>query len=68
MYKVLKIAAKESIINNKGIFASAFLIETIKNNNIISGKLSKDLVDITKNFNNESTKTNTFMDAGFITK
>ncbi len=61
MYKVLKIAAKESIINNKGIFASAFLIETIKNNNIISGKLSKDLVDITKNFNNESTKTNTFI-------
>lgn len=66
MYKIIKANSAESIINSIGIFGSTFPIQNIQNNHIISGNLSLDFVEITENFNKESSKSSPFMDTGFM--
>jgi len=65
-YNILKNNHTEDILNKDSIFAKAFPIKSINKNNIISQKLSNDLVDITNNFNIETPKTNTFLDSGYM--
>jgi DNA (cytosine-5)-methyltransferase 1 len=65
-YKSLKDNTKKEILSKKGIFAKAFPIREINENDIISKKLSNDLVDITNNFNKETPKNNAFLDSGYM--
>jgi DNA (cytosine-5)-methyltransferase 1 len=65
-YKILEKYSNEEILNIKGIFAKTFPIQEIKSENIITKRLTDDLVDITENFNKETPKNNAFLDAGFM--
>jgi len=65
-YDILKNNSTEDILNEYGIFAKAFPVKNINKNNIISKKLSDDLVEITNNFNIETPKKNTFLEAGYM--
>jgi len=65
-YKKLKSDSTIDILNKNGLFAKAFHIKQITNENILSAKLSNDLVDITDNFNKNTPKQNAFLDAGYM--
>lgn len=65
-YNLLKNNVNENILNNIGIFAKAFPIQTIENKHIITKNLSNNLVDITENFNKETPKNNAFLEAGYM--
>ncbi len=65
-YNILKNNSNENTLNNTGIFAKAFPIRTIENKNIITKNLSNNLVDITENFNKETPKNNSFLEAGYM--
>lgn len=65
-YNVIKNNSNINIINNLGVFAKAFPIQTIENNHIITKTLSNNLVDITENFNKETPKNNSFLEAGYM--
>jgi DNA (cytosine-5)-methyltransferase 1 len=66
LYKLLKLKSKLEILNSDGVFAKSFPVHTIEENEIISGSLSDDLVDITENFNKKSPKNNAFFEAGYM--
>ena len=63
-YNNLKNKLVEDIFNKNSIFTKAFPIKNIKD--ILSNKLSDDLVDITENFNKDKPKQNAFLDSGYI--
>jgi len=65
-YKLLKDNNTLGILNKEGLFAKTFPIKQLEKNNIISVKLSDDLVDITNNFNKEKPKQNAFLDSGYM--
>jgi len=65
-YKNLKNKSSMDNISKNGIFAKTFPIKQIENKNILTNKLSNDLVDITDNFNKETPKQNAFLDAGYM--
>ena len=66
LYNRIKVNTPTNLISKNGIFANAFPINHIKDENIISNKLSDDLVDITNNFNIKTPKSNAFLEAGFM--
>ena len=66
LYKSLQSNTSKDILIKDGLFAKSFPIKEIENSNIISAKLSDDLVDITDNFNKKTPKQNTFLDAGYM--
>ena len=65
-YDTLKNNSISDNLNANGIFAKTFPIKEIDEKNIISKKLSKDLVDITNNFNTETPKSNAFLETGYM--
>lgn len=65
-YNLLKNNLPKEIFNSKGVFAKAFPINEVELKNIITKKLSSDLVDITQNFNKEIPQNNAFLDAGYM--
>jgi len=65
-YKILKSDSTTEILSKSGLFAKTFPIKEVANENIISAKLSDDLVDITDNFNKETPKQNAFLDTGYM--
>ncbi|MDQ7043034.1 MAG: DNA (cytosine-5-)-methyltransferase [Sulfurimonas sp.] len=65
-YKTLKNSSKIEILSKNGLFAKTFPVKEINIENIISTKLSDDLVDITDNFNKETPKKNAFLDTGYM--
>lgn len=66
LYNTLEKLSSNEIFNKKGIFAKAFPINEINNNEILSNSLTDDLVDITNNFNKSTPKNNAFLDAGYM--
>lgn len=66
LYDNLKNNLTDDIFNKNGLFAKAFPIKPIETNQIINKELNSDLVDITNNFNIETPKLNTFLDAGYM--
>ncbi len=65
-YNTLSDNGYEEVINTQGVFAQTFPIKNIKTQNILTGKLSDNLVDITENFNKKKPKQNAFLDAGYM--
>ncbi len=65
-YNNLKNNSITDNLNKKGLFAKTFPIKNIGEKNIISKKLSDDLVDITDNFNKETPKNNAFLETGYM--
>ena len=65
-YKLLKDNDTLSILNKDGLFAKTFPIQSLAEKDIMSAKLSDDLVDITNNFNKEKPKQNAFLDCGYM--
>ncbi len=65
LYKILHDNKSKDILVKDGLFAKSFPIKEIENN-ILSVKLSDDLVDITNNFNKDTPKQNAFLDAGYM--
>jgi len=65
-YELIKNNSNKEVLSTKGIFAKAFPIKELDQDNIISKKLSDDLVDITNNFNKETPKINAFFDSGYM--
>jgi len=66
LYKVLQTQTEKNILNNAGLFAKSFPVKEILQDNIVSCKLSNDLVDITNNFNTKTPKLNAFFEAGYM--
>jgi len=64
-YKNLQLNSSKDILTKDGLFAKSFPIKEIENN-ILSAKLSDDLIDITDNFNKNTPKQNAFFDAGYM--
>jgi len=54
------------ILNNKMILGKSFPKEEIKEEDIISGKLSSDLAKITKTFNIDTPTKNAFLEVGYM--
>jgi len=54
------------VLTKNGLFAKTFPIKEVSQENILSKKLSDDLVDITKNFNKNTPRSNAFLDAGYM--
>lgn len=65
-YNILKDNSNENVLNNIGIFAKAFHIQTIEKKHIITKNISNNLVDITENFYKETPKNNAFLEAGYM--
>ncbi len=65
-YKTLSEKNYEEVLNVDGIFAQTFPIKAIESRNILTAKLSEDLVDITEKFNTEKPKQNAFLDTGYM--
>lgn len=65
-YEILKNSQNIDVINKSGIFAKAFPIEAINNNDILHNTLSNDFVAITNNFNKNTPTKNSFLDAGYM--
>jgi DNA (cytosine-5)-methyltransferase 1 len=65
-YKVLQSNSPSEILQNQGIFAKTFPIKKISNEQILSHRLSDDLVDITENFNTATPRKNAFLDTGYM--
>lgn len=65
-YHILKENSSLEILNHNGLFAKTFPINKIQEAELLVGKLSNNLVDITNNFNKETPKKNTFLDAGYM--
>ena len=65
-YEILQNETSEDILNKKGIFAKAFPIKEITDKEIITKKLTSDLVAITNNFNKETPKNNAFLESGYM--
>lgn len=66
LYENLQSNKSVTILNESGLFAQAFPIKTIEEEEILSHTLSHDLVDITQNFNTKTPKKNAFFDAGYM--
>jgi len=66
LYNNLMSGSSKNILTINGLFAKTFPIKNLENKNILSDKLSDDLVDITNNFNKKTPKQNTFLDAGYM--
>ncbi|ABB45129.1 DNA (cytosine-5-)-methyltransferase [Sulfurimonas denitrificans DSM 1251] len=54
------------VLSKDGIFAKTFPIKMIQEDDIFSLKLSDDLVDITDNFNKNTSNKNSFYDSGYM--
>lgn len=65
LYKKLQLNTAKEIFTKDGLFAKSFPIKEIKGD-VITAKLSDDLVDITENFNKERPKENAFLEAGYM--
>ncbi len=65
-YKTLQTNSPSDILAQEGLFAKAFPIKEVKQENIIAAELSNDLVDITHNFNKDTPKQNAFLDVGYM--
>ncbi len=65
-YNNLKNNLVEDIFNKTSIFTKAFPVKHINIKDILSNKLSDDLVDITENFNKDKPKQNAFLDSGYM--
>ncbi|SFV64639.1 DNA-cytosine methyltransferase [hydrothermal vent metagenome] len=65
-YKVLQSNSPSEVLQNQGIFAKTFPIKKISNEQILSHRLSDDLVDITENFNTATPRKNAFLDTGYM--
>jgi len=65
-YKTLKNYPANEILLNEGLFAKTFPVKEFDKHQIISNKLSDDLVDITNNFNTKTPKKNAFLDNGYM--
>lgn len=65
-YEILKNKTILEVLCQDGIFAKTFPINKIQEKELISNKLSDDLVDITNNFNKETPRKNAFLDAGYM--
>ncbi|MCW8837522.1 MAG: DNA cytosine methyltransferase, partial [Thiovulaceae bacterium] len=65
-YNNLKKNSNIDNISKIGIFAKTFPIKCIEDKNILTDKLSNNLVDITNNFNRITPKQNAFLDAGYM--
>ena len=65
-YKTVQKNSPNEILSSQGLFAKTFSIKEIDSEQILSHKLSDDLVDITKNFNKETPKQNAFLDTGYM--
>ena len=66
LYNTLSSKKELEILNNDGLFAKTFPINHVESKEIISAKLSEDLVDITNNFNKSTPKQNAFLEAGYM--
>lgn len=66
LYKTLQTETATTILNEDGLFAKSFPIKEIKQENLISHKLSNDLVEITNNFNMNTPKSNAFLETGYM--
>jgi len=66
LYDVLMENTECDILNTEGLFAKSFPIHEIDSKDILSKKLSDDLVDITDNFNKETPKKNAFLETGYM--
>ena len=66
LFQKLKKSSHLEILNKMGLFAEAFPIKTLKEEQIKSAKLSDDLVDITNNFNKATPKQNVFLESGYM--
>lgn len=67
-YNTLKKSVASDVLSNGGLFAKTFPVKKINTEQIMLKKLSKDLVDITNNFNKDTPKQNAFLDAGYMIK
>ncbi|PHQ92390.1 MAG: DNA (cytosine-5-)-methyltransferase [Sulfurimonas sp.] len=65
-YENLKNNTAIDILNYTSIFAKTFPIKELQESNIIIDKLSRNLVDITDNFNKKTPKQNAFLDSGYM--
>jgi len=65
-YNILKSGDKVDILNNKTIFSNQFPIEQLNYEEIIEGKLSNDLLEITDTFNSMTPKKNAFFNIGYM--
>lgn len=65
-YKKLQENSAKEILEKEGVFAETFPIKPLEEKEILSAKLSEDLVDITENFNTKTPKKNAFLDAGYM--
>jgi len=66
LFKKFKQSSSLEILNKKGVFAQAFPIKSLQEENVKSAKISDDLVDITNNFNKENPKKNVFLESGYM--
>lgn len=65
-YKKFRQKSPIEILNSDGLYAQTFSVKSLDENQILSQKLSGDLVEITNNFNKETPKKNAFLDAGYM--
>lgn len=65
-YKTIEKNTPPGILNNLGIFAKSFPIESIESNSIIENKISLDLVQVTNGFNINTPKKNAFLNSGYM--
>lgn len=65
-YKKLELNSPSEILSTTGLYAQTFPVKNIQESQIISQKLSDDLVDITNNFNKQTPKQNAFLDTGYM--
>jgi DNA (cytosine-5)-methyltransferase 1 len=65
-YECLCKQTPHEVLTKDGVFARSFPVQEDETLEILSGKLSDDLVEITQNFNKKRPKQNAFLDAGFM--
>ncbi|WP_415397394.1 DNA (cytosine-5-)-methyltransferase [Sulfurimonas sp. CS5] len=65
-YNTLKNNVASNILSSSGLFAKTFPVKRIETEQIMTKKLSDDLVDITNNFNKDTPKQNAFLDTGYM--
>jgi DNA (cytosine-5)-methyltransferase 1 len=65
-YKRMSKKTPHELLTKEGIFARSFPVKEDENLELLSGKISDDLVEITQSFNKKTPKKNAFLDAGYM--
>lgn len=66
MFKKLHENSYIDVLNTDGLFAQAFPIKTLKEEDVTISQLDSNLIEITNNFNRMTPKKNVFLEAGYM--